>query len=225
MNGGLQTLMGALGHQFEDLDLIEAALVHRSYAAEHSGVEDNERLEFFGDAVLQLIVTHYLFERHPALTEGQMAKVRAACVNRDELATIARSIDLGAHLKMGAGEEASGGRSKPSILSDAMEAVLAAVFLDGGIEAATSVVLRHWRELIDGKAASPGRKDYKTRLQEVLAAEGKRPGYTVAGAGPDHDREFTAEVIVEGQVRGTGSGKSKKEAEQQAARAALDAID
>ncbi len=210
-----------LGHTFAEPDLLHAALIHRSYAAEHPGVEDNERLEFLGDAVLQLAVTDFLYATFPDLTEGEMAKVRAASVNRSELAVIARRLGVDEAVLMGRGEESSGGRAKDSILADAMEAILAAVYLDAGFEAARRIVIRHWEALIRRKSQAPGSRDWKTRYQEYLAAVGKRPEYEVEGEGPDHAKVFTAVVKVDGVVTGRGSGRSKKEAEQDAARAAM----
>jgi ribonuclease III len=215
------TLQAALGHTFSDPAVLTAALVHRSYTAEHPNVADNERHEFLGDAVLQLIVTDFLFEHYPDMREGEMAKVRAACVNRVELATIAREIGLGDHIAMGVGELSSGGRRKDSILADAMEAVICAVYLDGGLEASRGVVLRHWTDLIRSKAQAPGRRDFKTRLQERLASKGMRPDYVVVDTGPDHAKVFNAAVSVDGTLLGTGTGRSKKEAEQDAARQAM----
>ncbi len=211
-----------LGHTFTDRRLLRAALIHRSYAAEHAGVEDNERLEFLGDAVLQLAVTDLLYSRFPDLTEGEMAKVRAASVNRTELAAIARPLGVGEAVLMGRGEESSGGRTKDSILADAMEAILAAVYLDAGFEVARSVIVDHWEPLVRRKAEAPGGRDWKTRYQEHLAAVGKRPEYEVHGEGPDHAKVFSAVVKVEGVVTGRGTGRSKKEAEQEAARSALE---
>ena len=219
-----EALQTSLGHRFASIQLLDAALIHSSYAAEHEEAEDNERLEFLGDAVLQLAVTGFLFDRYPALREGQMAKVRAACVNRRELATIARSIDLGSFIHVGAGEHSSGGRHKDSILADAMEAILAAVYLDAGFERSEQVILSLWENLIHEKAKRPGGLDYKTRLQELLAASGKKPEYEVVGEGPDHARVFTARVTVDGAELGVGSGGSKKEAQQDAARMAIDLL-
>ena len=215
-------LEDGLGYRFTDATHLDAALIHRSHTAEHPDRSDNERLEFLGDAVLQLVVTHFLFENYPELREGQLAKVRAACVNRDELAVVARRIDLGEHIRLGVGELQSGGRDKDSILADTMEAVIAAVYLDGGPEEARRMILGLWSDLIVGKAADPGWRDFKTRLQERLAADGKRPTYVVNGSGPDHARMFTAVVELDGRTLGEGAGRSKKEAEQAAARAALD---
>lgn len=214
----------ALGCRFENPAALEAALVHRSYVAEHPDAEANERMEFLGDAVLQLIVTAYLFEHHPDLSEGEMAKVRAGLVNGRELAAVAREIGLGRHLKLGRGEEASGGRDKESILADALEAVIAAVYLEMGIEPARRFVLERWAQRVEDRVAAPGRRDYKTRLQEILAAGGRRPVYRVVERGPDHDKLFTATVEVRGETVGRGTGRSKKEAEQAAAAEALEAL-
>ena len=210
-----------LGHTFRDPGLLAHSLTHRSLESEQPEQPSNERLEFLGDAVLQLVVTDFLFAEYPHLPEGEMAKVRAACVNRTELARIARRIQLGSDIRLGKGEEATGGREKSSILADALEAVLAAVYLDGGIVSARDVVLDHWQDLIREKATSPGRLDYKTRLQEVLAAQARVPAYEVEGKGPDHARVFSATVAVDGQVIGSGTGRSKKEAQQSAASEAL----
>ena len=210
-----------LGHTFRDPRLLVHSLTHRSLESEQPDQPSNERLEFLGDAVLQLVVTDFLFAEYPHLPEGEMAKVRAACVNRTELARIARRIQLGSDIRLGKGEEATGGREKSSILADALEAVLAAIYLDGGIVSARGVVLDHWQDLIREKATSPGRLDYKTRLQEVLAAQARVPAYEVEGDGPDHARVFSATVAVDGQVIGSGTGRSKKEAQQSAASEAL----
>ncbi len=200
------------------------ALLHRSYAAEHSLDDSYERLEFLGDAVLQLAVTHYLYEEYPMLSEGEMAKVRAAVVNERALAQLALEWGLGEALLLGRGEEMTGGREKESILSDAVESVLGAVYIDAGFDRARQLILRHWGELVDERAAAPGRLDYKTRLQERLARLGLRPSYVVEEEGPEHAKEFTAKVWADGELLGEGSGKSKKRAEQDAARAASEAL-
>lgn len=222
MSGRLQK---SLEYTFVDSGLLDHALLHRSYAAETPSGDDNERLEFLGDAVLQLVVTDHIYANFPDLREGTMAKVRAACVNRDELAVVARSLDLGTCLSLGRGEEASGGRHKASILADAMEAVIAAVYIDGGIEAARHVVLTLWEPIIAERATEPGKRDYKTRLQEELAARGLRPRYKVTESGPDHAKSFDAQLEVSGKSAGTGTGRSKKEAEQAAAAEALESLD
>lgn len=217
-------LEASLGHRFHDPLLLHRALVHRSYSAEVEVEESNERLEFLGDAVLGLVVADVLHDRWD-LPEGQMAKVRAAVVNESSLAAVAAEIGLGDEVLLGRGEEATGGRAKRSILADAMEAVLGAVYLDAGLDAVSAVILEHWGDLITERAAAPGRRDYKTRLQEVLAVRGLVPSYEVEGSGPDHARVFEATVRADGGIIGRGSGTSKKRAEQQAAEEALTAID
>lgn len=214
----------ALGHRFSDRRILREALTHSSYAAENPGTGHYERFEFLGDAVLQLAVTEYLFGNYPDLAEGVMAKIRAACVSGIELAQVARTLGLGDHILLGRGEESSGGREKDSILADGMEALLAAVHLDADYPTARSVILDLWSDRIRSRASNPGNRDYKTRLQEMLATEQKRPEYLVEGEGPDHARTFTARVMIDGVVRGAGTGKSKKEAEQDAARDALDEL-
>lgn len=216
-----QELEQALGHSFKDPALLRQSLTHSSYASEHPGTEHNERFEFLGDALLQLAVTEYLFGSFPDLPEGQMTKVRASVVNGATLADVARGLGVGPLLRLGKGEEASGGRSKESILGDAMEAIIAAVYLDAGYPDTRRVVLTLVAELVAEQAGSPDQKDHKTRLQELIAPKGLQPEYEVTGHGPDHDREFTAEVRVEGRVVGRGSGRSKKEAQQRAAEEAL----
>ncbi len=214
-----------LGHEFSKPHLMVQALTHSSYASEHPGTEYNERFEFLGDAVLQLAVTDFLFSQYPALPEGQLAKIRAASVSGAALTEMAERVGLGAHLRLGRGEEASGGREKESILADAMEAVLAAVHLDADYPTARSVILSLWEDHLRAWAEAPGRRDYKTRLQEKLAADGERPEYVVEGSGPDHARLFTARVHLGDKILGAGEGRSKKEAEQEAARLALDNLE
>jgi ribonuclease-3 len=218
------TLESSLGYDFDDPELLALALIHRSVSSEENSNLDNERLEFLGDAVLQLAVTDYLYAQFPKLAEGKLAKVRAGVVSRPTLADVARSIDLGAHIKLTAAEDRTGGRDKDSIMADALEAVIGAVYLDAGLEAATGLVLRLWGDRIDDRAKRPGLKDYKTRLQEVVAKDGRRPEYLTEGSGPDHEPSFVARVEVEGVLLGMGSGRSKKEAEQAAAQQALETL-
>ena len=210
-----------LGYDFIDPDLLRWSLTHRSHTSELGEGDHNERLEFLGDAVLQLVVTDYLFRNFPLLSEGQMAKVRASCVSRPALARVARAVELGSALSLGRGEALTGGDEKESILADAMEAVLAAVYLDGGLEVARRVVLAHWEELIHDRGANPGARDFKTRLQEALATRGERPVYSVQEEGPDHNKTFSVRVEVRGVLLGEGVGRSKKAAQQAAAEQAL----
>ncbi len=217
-------LEGRVGYTFTDPALLKLALTHRSVSSDDPARKDNERLEFLGDAVLQLIVTDLLYDSYPQLAEGQMAKVRAAVVSRGTLAEVARHIDMGAHIELAASEAATGGREKDSILADAVEAVIGAIYLDGGFEPTRRVVLELWENKVAERARQPGVKDYKTRLQELTARDGIRPVYRVDGSGPDHDRWFSAVVSVNGTDYGSGEGRSKKEAEQDAAREALEAL-
>ncbi len=213
-----------LGYTFNEPGLLRLGLTHRSVSSDDPARKDNERLEFLGDAVLQLVITDLLYDGYPHLAEGQMAKVRAAVVSRGALAEVARHLDIGAHIELAPSEAATGGRHKDSILADAVEAVIGAVYLDGGIDPARSVVLSLWSERVKERSKQPGVKDYKTRLQELTARDGVRPEYQVEGTGPDHDRRFSAVVCVRGTEYGSGEGRSKKEAEQDAARQALDTL-
>ena len=215
------TLEERLSYRFEQPGLLQLALTHRSVSSENPSRSDNERLEFLGDAVLQMVITDLLYESYPHLAEGQMAKVRAAVVSGPTLVEIAREIDLGAHVELASGEERTGGRGKDSILADTLEAILGSIYLDSGLPAAQETILTLWSERVAERAKSPGIKDYKTRLQELLARDGKRPVYEVVGRGPDHDREFDAVVHLDGIRLGSGEGRSKKAAEQAAAEVAL----
>lgn len=218
------SLEDRMGHSFSDPALLRLALTHRSVSSDDPARNDNERLEFLGDAVLQLVITDLLYESYPQLAEGQMAKVRAAVVSRDTLADVARSLDLGEYVELAPSEEATGGREKDSILADTAEAVIGAIYLDGGLEPARRVVLNLWTDKVAERSREPGVKDYKTRLQERVARDGARPVYEVEGTGPDHDRRFTARVTVDGKEYGIGEGRSKKEAEQEAAARALESL-
>ena len=197
---------------------------HRSWCSENPGEPSNERLEFLGDAVLGLVVTDSLYARFPEQPEGQLAKSRAAVVSAPALAEVGITLELGHHVRLGKGEDASGGREKSSILADAVEAVIGAVYLDGGIDAARTLILEQLERRISDAASRPGAFDYKTRLQEVAAADGQRPPvYMISESGPDHHKRFEASVSIGEQIQGTGDGSSKKEAEQRAARAAWEA--
>jgi len=208
-----------------DPELLMLSLTHRSFAHEAGGIPTNERLEFLGDTVLGLVVTEALYRRHPDLSEGDLAKMRAATVSQRALAVIARQVGLGDYVLLGKGELATGGRDKDSILSDTLEAVFGAVYLTHGLEPARGVVER----LVDAtlaQAADLGAGlDWKTSLQEVAAQLGLGvPEYRCEGEGPDHARTFTARIVLGGEVRGTGTGPAKKVAEQEAASAAYRAL-
>jgi ribonuclease-3 len=206
-------------------ELLERALTHRSYAYENGGLPTNERLEFLGDAVLGLIVTDTLFRRYPDLPEGQLAKLRAAVVQMRALAEVARSLRLGSYVRLGRGEEGTGGRDKSSILADTLEALIGAVYFECGLPAANSLVHRLFDPVIDRSAGLGAGLDWKTSLQELTASGYLGvPEYHVEESGPDHQKFFRASVRVGGQTYGSGSGRSKKEAEQQAAEAAWKAI-
>jgi ribonuclease-3 len=205
--------------------LLERALTHRSYAYENGGLPTNERLEFLGDAVLGLIVTDTLFRRYPDLPEGQLAKLRAAVVQMRALAGVARSLRLGSYIRLGRGEEGTGGRDKSSILADTLEALIGAVYFECGLPAADSLVHRLFDPVIDRSAGLGAGLDWKTSLQELTASGYLGvPEYHVEESGPDHQKFFRASVRVGGRTYGSGSGRSKKEAEQQAAEAAWKAI-
>jgi ribonuclease III len=218
-------LQVALDWEFVDHDLLDRALTHRSYCSEHGIEESNERLEFLGDSVLGFVVTKFVYEEYPQMPEGELAKLRAAVVSAEALADIAHELDLGASLRLGKGEDASGGRAKPSILSDAMEAVIAAVYLDGGLEPATRLVLALLESRIREQAIGPGGQDYKTRLQELAAQRcDQLPKYQVRHEGPDHSKRFFATVFLRNEEYGTGEGRSKKSAEQAAAQIAWERL-
>lgn len=225
--GDRAPLLDALGVEI-DAELLTLALTHRSYAYEHGGLEPNERLEFLGDAVLGLVVTEHLYRTHPGLAEGQLAKLRASVVNMHALAGVARSLGdggLGSYLLLGRGEELTGGRDKASILADTTEALIGAVFLAHGVEVARGLVHRLFDPLLVEAPLLGAGLDWKTSLQELTAATDLGvPEYRVDEEGPDHLKEFTATVVVRGENRGSGSGRTKKEAEQRAAETAWRAL-
>jgi ribonuclease III len=226
-----EILIEALGVELPD-ELLSLALTHRSYAYEHGGLPTNERLEFLGDAVLGLIVTDELYHRHPDRSEGDLAKLRASVVNTQALAEVGRRLSeggLGAHLLLGRGEANTGGAGKSSILADGMESLLGAIYLHHGLEVSREAILRLFGPLLDAAPTLGAGLDWKTSLQELTAARGLgAPSYLVTSTGPDHDKEFTAVVVVMETEYGSGVGRSKKEAEQKAAAATwktLEALD
>lgn len=222
-----QQLEADLGYHFSDPELLTSALCHSSFVNEQpqGSLTSNERFEFLGDAVLNLVISHLLMQRHPDLAEGELSRNRAHLVNESQLAEIAREISLGAHLLLGKGEELTQGREKNSILADAVEAVIAAVYLDGGFNAAFAFVERQFSQRIVTVTRSRYEADYKSRLQERVQSDCREvPRYQVVGtSGPDHSKTFRVRVSAAG-ITAEGEGKNKKMAEQRAARAGLEML-
>ena len=214
----LKELDRILGVRFRDGSLRRLALTHRSHAFENDLAANNERLEFLGDAVLGVVVTDMAFREFPEMPEGELAKLRAAIVNMGALADVARDLGLGRFILLGRGEEMSGGRDKSSILADALEALLGAIYLDRGLPTVHKLIERVFRPRMIAYVRGEGERDYKTILQELASAEVHAvPEYRIRERGPDHQKEFTATVFLAGKEWGAGMGRSKKEAEQQAA--------
>ena len=221
----METLEKKLGYAFRDPALLQAALYHSSYANEHRGahIASNERLEFLGDAVLGFVTAEHLYKKHPDLPEGDLTRIRAALVCEESLHEVAQTLSLGDHLCLGKGEEQGGGRRRPSILADATESVFAAVFLDGGIEAARELIHRVLLDKEREELVEERRRDYKTELQELVQRRSNQmlQYELVSASGPDHAKVFTSRVLLNGHPIGKGQGHSKKEAEQAAAHAGL----
>ena len=220
----IKDLEAAIGYKFQNIQLLQNALTHSSYANErwHNSLLSNERLEFLGDSVLGMLVADYLYRNFPNRPEGELTRMRADMVCETTLAAAANRIGIGAHLLLGHGEEQGGGRTRESILADAMESVIAACFLDGGLDAALKVVQQFI--LVDVPVTKMHNADYKTSLQELVQQKKNQVlSYALTGeSGPDHDKKFDVEVRLNGKVVGTGSGSSKKRAEQMAAKAAIE---
>lgn len=214
----LAALAATIGHQFSDPELLRRAMAHRSWCAETPGEQSNERLEFLGDAVLGWVIADIAFHQFDALAEGLLTDLRKSVVNAIALAEVAEEIGIGPYLLLGKGEAAAGGAEKPSILSDAFEAVLGAVYLDGGTEPAYAMVSRWVAPRMSRSLDRLDQLDHKTQLQELAARAGRSaPVYRVTSTGPDHAKSFHAVVLVNGEVLGEGDGRSKKSAEQSAA--------
>jgi ribonuclease III, bacterial len=224
----MQELENKLNYTFRDRALLSEALNHSSYANEHRSAHlcSNERLEFLGDAVLGFVTAEFLFLQHPDLPEGDLTRIRAALVCEQSLYEVAQKLELGRYLKLGRGEEAGGGRTRTSILADATEAVFAAVYLDGGLSAASALIHRVLLDVEREEVVEERRRDFKTELQELVQRQADQVLlYRMTGEqGPDHDKTFTADVLLNGKTVGSGAGHSKKEAEQAAARAALETL-
>ena len=222
----IKDLEAAIGYTFRNIQLLQNALTHSSYANErwHNSLLSNERLEFLGDSVLGMLVAEYLYKTFPDRPEGELTRMRADMVCEHTLATVANKIGLGTHLMLGHGEERLGGRSRESILADATESVIAACFLDGGLAAAEQFVKQYI--LVEVPVSRPNNMDYKTALQELVQQKKNQVlSYALVGqSGPDHDKQFDVEVSLNGTVVGSGSGRSKKRAEQMAAKAAMEKL-
>ena len=222
----LSDLQQRIAYTFSDPELLERALTHKSYANENKVPYHNERMEFLGDSVLNLIVSEYLMKTCPDSAEGALSRLRASVVSEPALAGVAREIGLGNHLLLGKGEEQTGGRNKDSLLSDCLEALIASIYLDRGMDATEDFVIRFFDGLIKKACTTRVSLDYKTELQELCQERLKQlPEYRVASeTGPDHQKQFEVEVWLKGQLSGHGAGKSKKEAEQKAAKEALERL-
>ncbi len=219
----MEEIEARLGYRFRDARLLETALTHPSFGSDHR-VPHYQRLEFLGDAVLELAVSRYLYFELPGVNEGRLTRLRAELVREEALHRIAEKLRLGPHIRLSVGEEKSGGREKPSILSDVTEAVIGAVYLDGGADAAYEAVMRMFGDMLDPSGLKET-LDAKTLLQERLQSEGKMPVYEmISSDGPPHDPVFTYAVVAEGKALGEGAGRSKQAAQQAAARAALKMI-
>ncbi len=216
-----------IGYIFKDRNLLEMALTHSSYANENRrSISDNERLEFLGDAVLGMVIADYLYKIFGQYQEGDLTKIRASIVSEGPLAEIARQIELGRFLNLGRGEANTGGRDRDSLLADGVEAIIGAVYLEGGIEIARDLIIRLFTPIMEKSFEGKGFQDYKTTLQEVLQKDSEQEitYEVIQERGPDHNKEFLVKVYHGGRAIGTGRGKSKKEAEQQAAKEALGKI-
>jgi ribonuclease-3 len=221
----LDGLSARLGYTFRDEALLRRAMAHRSYCSEVGGVQSNERLEFLGDAVLGWVIADIVYRKHTDLAEGKLTDLRKSVVNAKALAEVAASIDIGPCLLLGRGEDLAGGRHKSSILSDAFEAVLGAVYLDGGVEAVQDLIGRLFDDRLMATVARLDRLDHKTLLQEISARlYDVAPVYVVSDSGPDHDKHFVATAIIAGRSLGRGEGRSKKVAEQGAAEEACSVL-
>ncbi|MCC3867241.1 ribonuclease III [Terrisporobacter mayombei] len=212
-----------INYIFEDKSYILEALTHSSYSNENKNYKFNERLEFLGDSVLSIVISDYLFKKEKNLPEGELTKLRANIVCEESLSEVAGQIHLGEYLLLGKGEEATGGRDRISILADALEAVIAAIYLDGGLEEASKFIFKFMEEIIENSVEGKIFRDYKTYLQEVLQSKGEQHIWynLVEEKGPDHNKRFVMEVGINDEVLGVGEGKSKKDAEQVAAKSAL----
>ena len=217
----LSKLEKIIDYKFNDKKYLKIALTHKSYLDEQADYLSNQRYEFLGDTILDFDLTLYLFNNFPNLDEGNLTKIRSSAVDQSSLVALGKKINIGDFIFLSKSEDASGGRNKKSIIEDAVEALIAAIYFDGGLENVNKFVSKYIYPNIKELSQDPGKKDYKTRLQEHYAKIGKKVTYENTSTGPDHSKEFSSKVILSDNVIGTGKGKSKKNAEQMAAKAAL----
>ena len=220
-NKNLKTFEKNIGYSFKDIEHLKIALTHKSFIDEEPTSPTNQRYEFIGDTILDFDLSLFLFDNYPNLDEGSLTKIRSGAVDQNALVNLAKEIDIGKFLFMSKPEESTGGRDKSSILEDAVEALIAAIYFDGGLEEVNKFISKFIYPLIDKLSKNPGQKDYKTRLQEYYAKKGQKVTYTAKSEGPDHNKQFNAQVILENKIIGKGIGKSKKNAEQMAAKDAF----
>ena len=220
-NKDLKIFEKNIGYSFKDIEHLKIALTHKSFIDEEPTSPTNQRYEFIGDTILDFDLSLFLFDNYPNLDEGSLTKIRSGAVDQNALVNLAKEIDIGKFLFMSKPEESTGGRDKSSILEDAVEALIAAIYFDGGLEEVNKFISKFIYPLIDKLSKNPGQKDYKTRLQEYYAKKGQKVTYTAKSEGPDHNKQFNAQVILENKIIGKGMGKSKKNAEQMAAKDAF----
>jgi len=220
-NKDLKNFEKNIGYSFKDIEHLKIALTHKSFIDEEPTSPTNQRYEFIGDTILDFDLSLFLFDNYPNLDEGSLTKIRSGAVDQNALVNLAKEIDIGKYLFMSKPEESTGGRDKSSILEDAVEALIAAIYFDGGLEEVNKFISKFIYPLIDKLSKNPGQKDYKTRLQEYYAKKGQKVTYTAKSEGPDHNKQFNAQVILENKIIGKGIGKSKKNAEQMAAKDAF----
>ncbi len=220
-NKDLKNFQKNIGYSFKDIEHLKIALTHKSFIDEEPTSPTNQRYEFIGDTILDFDLSLFLFDNYPNLDEGSLTKIRSGAVDQNALVNLAKEIDIGKFLFMSKPEESTGGRDKSSILEDAVEALIAAIYFDGGLEEVNKFISKFIYPLIDKLSKNPGQKDYKTRLQEYYAKKGQKVTYTAKSEGPDHNKQFNAQVILENKIIGKGIGKSKKNAEQMAAKDAF----
>mgnify|MGYP005636579627 FL=1 len=220
-NKDLKNFEKNIGYSFKDIEHLKIALTHKSFIDEEPTSPTNQRYEFIGDTILDYDLSLFLFDNYPNLDEGSLTKIRSGAVDQNSLVNLAKEIDIGKFLFMSKPEESTGGRDKSSILEDAVEALIAAIYFDGGLEEVNKFISKFIYPLIDKLSKNPGQKDYKTRLQEYYAKKGQKVTYTAKSEGPDHNKQFNAQVFLENKIIGKGIGKSKKNAAQMAAKDAF----